>query len=185
VQNLVSTFTEGRKIASQSVAGNTELFSSNALGNTPDGSNLTTYQSILSLAADMNQPDLVYKFMSLASHHAVWNSRRGASMGFSTIAARAEKELEPYLPSIIPKLYRYQFDPHPKTAMGMKSIWKSLVKNQNIVNDLFREIMSELLKSMGDKQWRTRESRYESFYLVVLLLPICCRVGKWNNWSRF
>jgi proteasome component ECM29 len=57
--------------------------------------------------------------MSLASHHAIWNSRRGASMGFSTIAAQAENELKPQLPKIVPKLYRYQFDPHPKTALSI------------------------------------------------------------------
>ncbi|KAI8892685.1 proteasome stabiliser-domain-containing protein [Globomyces pollinis-pini] len=159
VRSLVSTFTDGKKIAPQSVTGTTELFDSAVLGNTPDGSNLGTYQSILSLAADMNQPDLVYKFMSLASHHAIWNSRRGASMGFSSIAAQAEKELEPFLPSIVPKLYRYQFDPHPKTAAGMKNIWNSLVKDSaKTVESLFKEIITEVLKSLGDRSWRTRES---------------------------
>ena len=122
VQSLVSTFTDGKKIAAQSVTNDTQLFSGD-IGSTPDGGNLNSYQSILSLAADMNQPDLVYKFMSLASHHAIWNSRRGASMGFGSIAAQAEKELEPYLPKLVPRLYRYQFDPHPKTAQGMKNIW--------------------------------------------------------------
>jgi proteasome component ECM29 len=116
VQALVSTFTEGKKIAAQSVNNTTELFAQDALGSTPDGGSINTYQSILSLAADMNQPDLVYKFMSLASHHAVWNSRRGASMGFGSIAAQAEQELLPHLPKIVPKLYRYRFDPHPKTG---------------------------------------------------------------------
>lgn len=158
VQNLVSTFTDGKKIAAQSVTNDTQLFSGD-IGSTPDGGNLNTYQSILSLAADMNQPDLVYKFMSLASHHAVWNSRRGASMGFGSIAAQAEKELERYLPKLVPRLYRYQFDPHPKTAQGMKNIWRSLVKDPvKSVNEFFAEIMSDILKGMGDRMWRTRES---------------------------
>ncbi|KAJ3341578.1 hypothetical protein HDU91_000683 [Kappamyces sp. JEL0680] len=158
VQALVSTFTEGKRIAAQSVSHDTQLFSGD-IGATPDGGNLNTYQSILSLAADMNQPDLVYKFMSLASHHAIWNSRRGASMGFGSIALQAEKELEPYLPKLVPRLYRYQFDPHPKTAEGMKNIWRSLVKDPvRAVNDHFDQIMAEVLSGMGNRQWRTREA---------------------------
>ena len=158
VEGLVSTFSVGKKIAAQSITRDTQLFSNNALGSTPEGNDITTYQSILSLAADMNQPDLVYKFMNLASHHAIWNSKRGASMGFASIASQAEAELSQYLPSIVPRLYRYQFDPHPKTALGMKSIWKSLVKDQKIVDTLFNEIMKEVVKGMTDSMWRTREA---------------------------
>lgn len=55
VSSLVSTFTAGKKLAPQSVSGTTELLPNAALGGTPDGSNISTYQDILSLAADMNQ----------------------------------------------------------------------------------------------------------------------------------
>ncbi|TPX72617.1 hypothetical protein CcCBS67573_g05715 [Chytriomyces confervae] len=159
VESLVSTFTEGRKLAPQSVTADTTLFQEGSLGQTPDGSNLTTYQSILSLASDLNQPDLVYKFMSLASHNAVWNSRRGASMGFGSIAALAERELAPYLNQIVPKLYRFQFDPNAKVAESMKSIWRSLVKDpKKAVDDHFDVIVKDLLKGLGDRMWRTRES---------------------------
>ena len=159
VHALVSTFTDGKKIAAQSVNNDTQLFAGD-IGATPDGGNLNTYQSILSLAADMNQPDLVYKFMSLASHHQIWNSRRGASMGFGSIAQQAEKELIPHLPKLVPRLYRYQFDPHPKTAQGMKNIWRSLVKDPvKSIEQFFDQIMAEVLKGMGDRMWRTREAR--------------------------
>ncbi|KAJ3323524.1 hypothetical protein HDV06_001801 [Boothiomyces sp. JEL0866] len=159
VSSLVSTFTTGKKLAPQSVSGTTELLPNTALGGTPDGSNISTYQDILSLAADMNQPDLVYKFMSLASHHAIWNSRRGASLGFGSIAMQAEKDLEPILPALVPRLYRYSFDPHPKTAQGMKNIWTSLVKEPaKTIDRYFVEIMNEILKGMGDRMWRTREA---------------------------
>jgi proteasome component ECM29 len=160
VQGLVSTLSEGRKVAAQSVVAETQLFAAGALGTSPDGQNITTYQSVLSLAADMNQPDLVYKFMSLASHHQVWNSRIGASMGFSTIAKQAEKELAPHLSQLIPRLYRYQFDPNPKTAESMKSIWKSLVKDPKAIENNLNGIMTDLLKTIGDRQWRCREARF-------------------------
>lgn len=43
---------------------------------TPGSHGLTTYKELCSLASDLNQPDLVYKFMNLANHHAMWNSRK-------------------------------------------------------------------------------------------------------------
>ncbi|KAJ3192246.1 hypothetical protein HK101_006845 [Irineochytrium annulatum] len=159
VQSLVSTLSEGRKLAPQSVTADTQLFQEGALGATPDGSTLTTYQSILSLASDMSQPDLVYQFMSLASHNAIWNSRRGASMGFSSIATQAERELAPHLPQLVPKLYRFQFDPNVKVAESMKSIWRSLVKEpKKTVDEHFDAIMKDLLRGLEDKLWRTREA---------------------------
>lgn len=67
---------------------------------------LSTYNELCSLASDLNQPDLVYKFMQLSNHNAAWNSRRGAAFGFSSIAARAGQALTPHLGKIVPKLYR-------------------------------------------------------------------------------
>ena len=77
-----------------------------SIGRTPTGENLSTYRELCSLASDLNQPDLVYKFMHLANYNAMWNSRKGAAFGFGTIATKAGEQLEPHLPKIIPKLYR-------------------------------------------------------------------------------
>lgn len=41
VGSLVSTLTEGKKLAPQSVTGDTPLFNEGSLGNAPDGSALT------------------------------------------------------------------------------------------------------------------------------------------------
>ncbi|KAF9574748.1 hypothetical protein EC968_005534 [Mortierella alpina] len=158
VGSLVGMFGEGKKPVSK-VTGDTELFDGNVLGQTPDGSSLSTYQSILSLASDMNQPELVYKFMHLASHNSMWQSRKGAAFGFSSIVSQAELELKPYLATLIPRLYRYQYDPNPKVNEAMTSIWRSLVKEpKKAVQEYFDVIISDLLESMGARQWRTRES---------------------------
>ena len=96
----------------------------------------------------MGQPDLVYKFLDLASHHSIWNSKlgtllrlcrprhvhlparvlftptpppahppfclsAGAAFSLGSIAA-ANERLAPHLHRLIPKLYRYQYDPNPK-----------------------------------------------------------------------
>ena len=160
VDSLVGMFSEGKR-PKEKIDRDTQLFDSNTLGQTPDGSAISTYQSILSLASDMNQPDLVYKFMQLASHNAMWQSRKGAAFGFSFIIAQAEKELEPYLKDLIPRLYRFQYDPNPKVNEAMTSIWKSLVKDpKNAIDEYFDIIVEDLIKGLGDRLWRTRESRY-------------------------
>ncbi|GJJ74422.1 proteasome component ECM29 [Entomortierella parvispora] len=158
VGSLVGMFGEGKK-ATQKITGDTELFDSNALGQAPDGSSLSTYQSILSLASDMNQPELVYKFMHLASHNSMWQSRKGAAFGFSSIVSQAEAELKPHLATLIPRLYRYQYDPNPKVNEAMTSIWRALVKEpKKAVQEYFDVIIRDLLEGMGARAWRTRES---------------------------
>ncbi|RUP51830.1 hypothetical protein BC936DRAFT_145387 [Jimgerdemannia flammicorona] len=157
--SLVGTFTEGRAIQAQSVTADTVLFDQGTLGSAPDGSSITTYKELQSLASEMNQPDLIYKFMNLANHNAMWTSRRGAAFGFQSLMAHAEKELEPYLPKLLPKLYRYQFDPNPKINQSMKQIWRALVKDpKKMVDEYFDEIMKDLLVGLGNRMWRVREA---------------------------
>ncbi|KAG0238428.1 hypothetical protein BGX31_003302 [Mortierella sp. GBA43] len=158
VDSLVGMFGEGKR-PTTTITRDTELFDNNALGQTPDGSSLSTYQSILSLASDMNQPELVYKFMHLASHNSMWQSRKGAAFGFSTIVTQAEAELKPHLATLIPRLYRFQYDPNPKVNDAMTSIWRALVKEpKKAVQEYFDVIVSDLLEGMGARAWRTRES---------------------------
>ena len=63
----------------QKVESGTQVFESGALGKTPDGKNLATYKELCSIANDLNQPDLIYKFMHLANHQAMWNSKKVGS----------------------------------------------------------------------------------------------------------
>lgn len=79
------------------------------------------------MASDLNKPDLIYKFMQIANHNTIWNSKKGAAFGFTTIAEKCGEHLQPYLPKIIPKLYRYQYDPTPSLQMSMQNIWYALV----------------------------------------------------------
>lgn len=73
--------------------------------------------------------------MHLANHNAIWNSKKGAAFGFSTIAENCGEHLKPHLAKIIPKLYRYQFDPTPNLQTSMQNIWHVLVPDtQKTVN---------------------------------------------------
>jgi proteasome component ECM29 len=129
------------------------------MGKAPTGGNISTYKELCSLATDLNQPDLVYKFMHLANYNASWNSRKGAAFGFSSIAAKAGEQLEEHLPKIVPKLYRYQFDPTPNIQASMSSIWNALIPETNrTVDKYFKEIIAEISTNLTSNQWRVRES---------------------------
>ena len=125
------------------------------LGAAPDkGGNTGTYSELCSLVNDMGQPELIYKFMGLAAHGQMWNARAGMSLGLATIAAKAERELRPFLPQLIPKLFRYQFDPTPKVQQSMRAMWAALVPDSKAAVDAhFDAILLEALKGCGQRQW--------------------------------
>lgn len=61
------------------------------------------------------------------------SSFQGAAFGFHMIAAKAGEQLAPFLPQIIPRLYRYQFDPNLSIRQAMTSIWDALVTDKTLV----------------------------------------------------
>jgi proteasome component ECM29 len=126
VQSLVGTIMEGKRIE-QKVTDETEVFKHGELGKAPEGKGLSTYKELCSIASDLNKPDLIYKFMHLANHNALWSSKKGAAFGFSSIAATAREELKPHLPLLVPRLYRYKYDPNPRVQLAMTSIWTAVV----------------------------------------------------------
>lgn len=158
VNQLLDQLASGRRSVAQ-VTSDTKIFEEGALGKAPTGGNLSTYKELCSLASDLNRPDLVYQFMQLANHNAIWNSKKGAAFGFSTIATSAGEQLSQHLPKIIPRLYRYQFDPTPKIQNSMISIWHALVPETQKTIDLYhKEILADLLANLTAPQWRVRMS---------------------------
>ncbi|KAJ2552169.1 proteasome component M29 [Coemansia sp. RSA 1933] len=176
-----STGTNAHQQVRNQIASDEPLLEQESLGQTPDGHTVnTTYKSILSLASDMQNPSLVYQFMQLATHTAMWNSRCGAAYGFARIIEKAREAIQPYMKTIVPKLYRYTFDPSPQTQTAMKSIWHALLGSARatdsgaqsdnpdsgattqsgvgIVEQYWDPIIEECLTSMGQREWKVRES---------------------------
>ena len=71
-----------RKRRAVKLTGETQVFEEGSMGEAPGGGSLSTYKELCALATDMGQPDLVYRFMDLANHHASLNSSRGAAFGW-------------------------------------------------------------------------------------------------------
>lgn len=158
VEGLVQTLTEGKRTI-QNVTDDTKIFQEGELGKAPSGAHLSTYRELCSLATDLNQPDLIYKFMNLANHNSIWNSKKGAAFGFGTLATQAGAQLEPYLPQIVPKLYRYQHDPTPKIQQPMAAIWNALVTdNAKTIEKYYDPILCDLINNLTHSMWRVRES---------------------------
>ena len=122
LHSLVNTLTTGLRSASALQTGastTTEIFNegdntasnttapvSEASSNAP-----SSYSELCSMVNEMGNPDLIYKFLSLSSHHSLWNSRRGATFGLGELLKGSAKEaLEPYMKVsiyILYKIYRH------------------------------------------------------------------------------
>lgn len=152
VKDLVSAFTgSGPQLK---VDQETELFEPGALP-TGEGNSITSYKDIVSLANEVGDQRLVYKFMSLATNAATWSTRSAfGRFGLSTILSDSDID-----PKLWPKLYRYRFDPNTNVRRSMEHIWKALAKDSNAVIDThFDAILQDLLKSIIGREWRIREA---------------------------
>jgi proteasome component ECM29 len=160
VRDLIGSFSSDNKAQlSGSVTAETQLFEPGALP-TGDGS-VTTYKDIMSLAAEVGDSSLVYRFMSLASSNAIWSSRAAfGRFGLSNVLS--DSSVDGYLssnPKLYPKLYRYRFDPNPNVQRSMTDIWNALVKDSSgTINQHFDAIMDDLLLNILGKEWRVRQA---------------------------
>ncbi|KAJ4344658.1 proteasome component M29 [Didymosphaeria variabile] len=149
VRDLVGSFSDNKAKMSGTVSEDTQLFEPGALP-TGDGS-ITTYKDILSLASEVGDSSLVYRFMSLASNNSIWSSRAAfGRFGLSNIFS--DSSVDGYLaenPKLYPKLYRYRFDPNPNVQRSMNDIWNALVKDSSATIDKnFDAIMDDLLTNL-------------------------------------
>lgn len=159
IRDLVGSFTGTSANFVGNVSGETELFEPGALP-TGEGS-ITTYKDIMSLASEVGNPELVYRFMSLASNNAIWSTRAAfGRFGLSNILS--DSSIDGYLaenPKLYPALFRYRFDPNTNVRTSMNDIWNALVKEPTSTIDLhFESIMEDLLKSILGKEWRVRQA---------------------------
>ena len=159
IRDLVGSFIGTSSGLAGTVSADTELFDAGALP-TGEGS-ITTYRDIMSLASEVGDSSLVYRFMSLASHDAIWSSRAAfGRFGLSNVLSEASTD--GYLahnPKLYSALFRYRFDPNSNVRAAMNDIWTALVKDPAAtINKHFNSIVKDLFKSILGKEWRTRQA---------------------------
>ncbi|CAM0950343.1 unnamed protein product [Alopecurus aequalis] len=160
VHALVNTLTgAAKKKKAIKLMEDSEVFQEGTIGSNPTGGKLSTYKELCSLANEMGQPDLIYKFMDLANYQAALNSKRGAAFGFSKIAKQAGEALQPHLHTLIPRLVRYQYDPDKNIQDSMGHIWKLIVADpKKAIDEHYDVIVEDLLVQSGSRLWRSREA---------------------------
>ncbi|KAL6941976.1 hypothetical protein ACO0QE_003139 [Hanseniaspora vineae] len=157
------------------VGSDTELFDKGDL-NTGDGS-VSTYKDVMSLATEVGDPSLVYKFMSMAKSSSLWSSKKGLAFGLTAIVSKTSLsnmllQNGDLAKKLIPKLFRYRFDPNEQVSASMNHMWKVLVPNSSeIVEEYFDLIIEELLTSIGDREWRVREASAAALRDLLQLFP--------------
>ena len=160
VRDLVSSFSSDKQSQlAGNVTADTQLFEPGALP-TGEGS-VSTYKDIMSLAAEVGDSTLVYRFMSMASSNAIWSSRAAfGRFGLSNVLS--DSSVDGYLannPKLYPKLFRYRFDPNSGVQRSMNDIWNALVKDSSATIDQhFDAIIEDLLASILGKEWRVRQA---------------------------
>lgn len=147
----------GGKRSTNAVEMDTQLFPEGMLGKTPTGGNITTYKELCSLASDLNKPDMVYQFMQLANNNSAWKSKLGAAFGLKSLSDDDKFKLQPHMGKIVPRLFRYKYDPTPNIQNSMISIWDSVISDQKkSIDTFFWEIMKEILENITSNEWRVR-----------------------------
>lgn len=93
-------------------------------------------------------------------NETLFNFIKAAAFSVASIASLTgtDDELKAIFPKIVPKLYRYLYDPNPTINRAMTEMWKSLVDNtQKTVDSYLKEIMKELIANLNSPLWRVRE----------------------------
>ncbi|ODV98410.1 hypothetical protein PACTADRAFT_185071 [Pachysolen tannophilus NRRL Y-2460] len=179
VRGLLKSFTDSTSAAiltSGSVSEDTQLFEPGIL-KTEDGS-VSSYKDILNLASEVGDPSLVYKFMSLARNSALWSSRKGVVFGLGSILSKSSLDQllmtnDKLFKKLIPKLYRYRYDPSTSVQNSMNDIWNTLViDTSKTISAHFDLILNELLSGMGNKEWRVRQASTVALLDLLQTVPL-------------
>jgi len=112
------------------------------------------------MANEAGNPDLIYRFLALSGHHSLWHTRGGAGFGLEALLqSRARSEVLPILSKLIPRLFRYRYDPSQRVREGVGRLWSTLVRDPAAaVAKHLDGILAELVKTIASDQWREREA---------------------------
>ena len=134
-------------------------------GASGSGGALSTYKELCSLATEMGQPDLIYRFMEMANHAKAMSAKRGAAFGVARLAggAAARKLLQPHMATLVPRLFRMRHDPSPGVQEAAHAIWDNAVvpchkDARAAVEAHMATILKECTSELGSRLWRAREA---------------------------
>ena len=99
----------------------------------------------------------------------------GGIRRFASIAKLAGEQLEPYIAGLVPKLYRYQYDPNVRVRDAMSHIWRALVAEpKKTVDQHFIAILTELLKVCLFTSTSNNPARLKIWHVTRNNSILCC-----------
>jgi len=165
VMDLLDTFGTGKKGGGGAVGGGGEMTDEANAPSGPASMQLSAageggYKELCAMANEAGQPDLIYRFLALASHNGAWHARGGAGVGLEALLrTRARSALAPHLPTLIPRLFRYQYDPSPRVREPCERLWALLVRDPSrTVAAHVVPILAELARASESSHWRERHA---------------------------
>ncbi|GBG83689.1 hypothetical protein CBR_g37490 [Chara braunii] len=145
VESLVASLSGvSKKRRTVKRTGDSESQEDSSSLDTPGGGFLSTYKELCTITSELGQPELLYKFV------AVLTSRRGGSPGFAMIAKRACTELQPHVSPLVPKLYRYQYDPNKSIQVRsyLEQIWTLAIRALDDLKETVRNAAGVLCRTL-------------------------------------
>lgn len=76
VESLVDALSTGRRRKRASGGGGIDVYGGTHAGAALSEAGAGAYGEMCAVANDVGRPDLIYSFLSMASHHAAWTTRR-------------------------------------------------------------------------------------------------------------
>ena len=92
-------------------------------------------------------------------------SSQGAAFGVSSIAAQSKEQFASYLPSLVPRLYRYKYDPIPRIQLAMSNIWNAVVPHSS------KTVSRSGSYDMSNEEWLIVISQWwltDQIYLLII-----------------
>lgn len=122
------------------------------------------FKEICSIAAEVGRPELIPQLLALATSDKPW---AGPVSGGLTVQAAVNRQakvaLQPAMGSLVPKLVRLLYDPHPKVRSAASHVWHSAVDDPKAaMADHLQPILRDLIAATSADQWRIRESAYSA-----------------------
>lgn len=91
VDSLVDALSTGRRRAARTGAGGVDVHGTSHAGAALSEAGAAAYGDMCAVANDVGRPDLIYSFLSMASHHAAWTTRRRVACSSCRALCREER----------------------------------------------------------------------------------------------
>lgn len=192
LNGMLASFTDDTAASRQSagtLTENSEVFNVGELPSDPQNTaSLRTYKDVMGLANETGDSSLVYKFMALSASSKIWAGRKGLAFSLEQIMTKSELHNKVANRSdlgltLIPKLYRYLFDPVEITRNAMKGIWDALVPSSSrfaTIKMFLPEIKSTILSGVVEREWRVREASTRALSELVSLSLVDESLDVWR-----